>query len=72
MPEVAGEEEPPALAGRGLCRSGACRGYTTPRSFFVFRGQEDILIGSGVCLLWWWVWVALVVCAGAAPEDAHL
>jgi hypothetical protein len=41
-------------------------------SFFVFRGQEGIFIGSGVCLLWWWVWVALVVCAGMAPERAHL
>jgi hypothetical protein len=39
------------------------------RSFFLFRGQEGIFIGFGV---WWWVWVALVVCAGAAPERAHL
>jgi hypothetical protein len=34
----------------------------TSRSFFVFRGQEGIIIGSGVCflcggcgLLWWCV-----------------
>jgi hypothetical protein len=56
------------LAGRGPCRSGD----EASRSFFVFRGHDDIFIGSGVCLLWWWVWVLWWCVRGRAPERAHL